>query len=57
MKTSSDTIGNRTHNLLVCSAVSQPTEPPRALFFYLANPNPQVKEMFFEWEADNTRTE
>jgi hypothetical protein len=30
MKNSTDTIGNRTHNLLTCSAVSQPTAPPRA---------------------------
>ena len=30
MKKSSDTIGNRTHNLPARSAVPQPTEPPRA---------------------------
>jgi len=30
MKNSSDTIGNRTRSLPVCSAVSQPTVPPRA---------------------------
>jgi hypothetical protein len=30
MKKFSDTIGNRTHDLLVCSAVPQPTAPPRA---------------------------
>jgi hypothetical protein len=28
-KNSSDTIGNRTRNLLACSAVPQPTAPPR----------------------------
>jgi len=28
MKNSSDTIGNRTRNLLACSAVPQPTAPP-----------------------------
>jgi len=30
MKNSSDTIGNRTRDLLACSAVPQPTVPPRA---------------------------
>jgi hypothetical protein len=30
MKNSSDTIGNRTHDLPACSAVSQLTVPPRA---------------------------
>ena len=30
MKTSSDTIGNRTRNLPACSAVPQPTAQPRA---------------------------
>jgi hypothetical protein len=29
MKKSTDTIGNRTRDLLVCSAVPQPTAPPR----------------------------
>jgi hypothetical protein len=29
MKNSNGTIGNRTRNLLVCSAVPQPTAPPR----------------------------
>ena len=29
MKNSNDTIGNRTHDLLACSAVPQPTAPPR----------------------------
>ena len=29
MKNSSDTIGNRTRDLLACSAVPQPTAPPR----------------------------
>jgi hypothetical protein len=31
MKNSSDTIGNRTRDLLACSAVPQPTAPPHAL--------------------------
>jgi hypothetical protein len=30
MKNSSDTIGNRTCDLPACSAVPQPTAPPRA---------------------------
>ena len=30
MKNSNDTIGNRTHDLPACSAVPQPTAPPRA---------------------------
>jgi hypothetical protein len=30
MKNSSDTIGNRTRDVPVCSAVPQPTAPPRA---------------------------
>jgi len=30
MKNSSDTIGNRTHDLLACNVVLQPTAPPRA---------------------------
>jgi len=29
MKNSNDTIGNRTHDLPACSAVPQPTAPPR----------------------------
>jgi hypothetical protein len=31
MKKSTDTIGNRTRDLPVCSAVSQPTVPPRLI--------------------------
>ena len=30
MKNSNDTIGNRTRDLPACSAVTQPTAPPRA---------------------------
>ena len=30
MKNSHDTLGNQTHDLLACSAVPQPTVPPRA---------------------------
>ena len=30
MKNSNDTIGNRTRDLPICSAVPQPTAPPRA---------------------------
>ena len=32
MKNSNDTIGNRTRDLPACSAVPQPTAPPRAPF-------------------------
>ena len=32
MKNSNDTIGNRTRDLPACSAVPQPTEPPRARY-------------------------
>ena len=35
MKNSNDTIGNRTRDLPVCSAVPQPTAPPRAPYTYL----------------------
>jgi hypothetical protein len=30
MKNSSDTMGNRTHNIAACSAVPHPIAPPRA---------------------------
>jgi len=32
MKKSKDTMGDRTHDLEVCSAMSQPTAPPRTLY-------------------------
>ena len=35
MKNSSDTIGNRTRDLPACSAVLQPTAPPRAPYIYI----------------------
>ena len=41
MKNSNDTIGNRTHHLPACSAVPQPTAPPRA-------PNAKVLAVIFE---------
>ena len=34
MKNSNDTIGNRTRDLPACSAVPQPTAPPRAPKIY-----------------------
>ena len=41
MKSSSDTIGNGTRELAACSAVPQPTVPPRApgckFLYYLLN--------------------
>jgi len=36
MKISNDTIGNRTRDLPTCSAVPQPTRPPRAPFILMA---------------------
>jgi hypothetical protein len=35
MKNSSNSIGIRTRDLLACSVVPQPTEPPRALLLYV----------------------
>ena len=35
MKNSNDNIGNRTRNLLTCSAVPQPTAPPRSPGFVI----------------------
>ena len=44
MKNSNDTIGNRTHDLPSCSAVPQPTAPPRApnydTVFHFSNHRP-----------------
>ena len=37
IKNSNDTIGNRTRNLPVCSAVPQPTEPPRCCSVRICN--------------------
>ena len=37
MKNSSDTIGNRNRDLPICSAVPQPTAPPRVLLFKAAS--------------------
>ena len=39
MKNSSDTIGNRTRDLPTCSAVPQPTAPPRAPSHNVGLPN------------------
>jgi hypothetical protein len=38
MKNSNDTIGNRTRDLSACSAVPQPTAPPRAPSLYVVVP-------------------
>jgi len=35
MKYSSDTIGNPTRDIQACSAVPQPTEPPRYPYIYI----------------------
>jgi hypothetical protein len=37
MKNSNDTIGNRTRDLPACSAVSQPTAPPRTPFYTIVS--------------------
>jgi len=37
MKNSNDTIGNRPRDFLACSAVPQPTAPPRAPVKYTVN--------------------
>jgi hypothetical protein len=37
MKNSNDTIGNRTRDLPACSAVPQPTAPPRAPVGYITS--------------------
>ena len=43
MKISSDKIGNRTRGLPVCSAVPQPTEPPRAPTLQIGNLNEMIE--------------
>ena len=44
MKNSNDTIGNRNRDLTACSAVSQPTAPPRAFSYTMGTGyNPGVK--------------
>jgi len=45
MKNSNDTIRNQTHDLLACSAVPQPTVPPRAPYlFIVTNKNRKKKK-------------
>jgi len=59
MRNSSDTVGNRTRNLLACSAVSQPTAPPcapsRYLIQYLIHPisTPPNKTMHYTTQYFN----
>ena len=55
MKNSNDTIGNRTRDLLTCSAVPQPTVPPRSpiqwvpgLFSRVKGPGSEVDHSFFK---------
>ena len=62
MKNSDDTIGNRTCDLLTCSAVPQPTAPPRSqivstqfgglfvLFFFTADEELQEER---DWQLEN----
>ena len=47
MKNSNDTIGNRTRDLLTCSAVPQPTAPPRAPTPIDAVENMKTVDAFF----------
>jgi len=70
MKSSNDTIGDRTHDLPVCSSVSQPTVPLRAplqksttyKFGYKFKPLCAIQTLsprvtVFKWQAvTNTRT-
>jgi hypothetical protein len=42
MKNSNDTIGNRTRDLPTCSALSQPTETPRAPVYVIRSTNARV---------------
>jgi len=61
IKNSNDTIGNRTRDLLACSAVPQPSVPPRApneFILYLSNPtvitmthNTPLKYLFLNQKA------
>jgi len=57
MKNSNDTVGNRTRNLPTCSAVPQPTAPPRAPD--VRNGEHQnlyaVRGMYFLWSFDPVR--
>jgi len=50
MKKCSDTIGNRTRDLLACSAVPQPTAPPRTPAIQGTN----VNSTRFEVDSPNT---
>jgi len=63
MKNSNDTIGNRTHDLLACSAMPQPTAPPRAPKYGImeAKNGGQRGSMWFQeytlcWEVCTTKT-
>ena len=45
MKNSNDTIGNRTRDLPACSAVPQPTVPPRANSFLIVPEKSQNSQL------------
>ena len=47
MKNSIDTIGNRTRDLRACSAVPQPTAPPRALFLWCKAKKKHEETVFY----------
>jgi len=53
MKNSNDTIGNRTLDLLACSAVPQPTAPPRTPQLHMNNKSKvsEVSEQMFVKES------
>jgi hypothetical protein len=46
MKNSNDTIGNRTRDFPTCSAVPQPTAPPRASQFRSTNDNSKATQVY-----------
>jgi hypothetical protein len=48
MKNSSDTIGNRTRDLPVCSAVPQPTAPPAACRYELVYVTINKQQIIFQ---------
>ena len=47
MKNSNDTIGNRTRDLLTCSAVPQPTAPPRSPPPFVITPSLLEQKVMF----------
>jgi hypothetical protein len=59
MNKSSDIIGNGTHDFPACSAVPQPTAPPRAPLFHVPSPKSTflcalLKALFYVPSPENT---